>query len=1485
MVQTINFNKPIERINYNIYNNLLPEEQRERELDLQERAGIELSTRYEETRQGLALEQEEDSMQNLYRASENALKNGVDPKAVSDFIRAYVPDVTGEDIDIALEAAAGERQVVEAFQNNKQTALNNAVDGIDPTDDMIKAELRSTFLKKIDAYIAGRSPWTKFKNFARTFIDPQLHQNWAIQSYLPEEAFKEGKSITQEGYSKAIFKYFQDNWNKAQSAREYADFLDNTYDYIIKQNPNVVMLQDMKDALETGANPWIDRLGFAEVLAMGAGAVKNGFQAAKRAGDVSKIKQLATAAAKKTNKEELVKEALTPSITKPVQNAAELAGEGYVAEQLAIDIGGATADEVVKAARVSGIYNEAELGIIGKRVKEDIGEVFGKSAIDPMDVFVKEDSEGMLKAVAVFGDNSGKALTLKRAENLAGKLGFEEGTYEIIKKDGAGFYVRKEVDITTDSKHFSRYSSFDKTQPDITDEWSYKGFLESPINWLLKHFGGSTKIGKEAHDRAVEADRIFQGLVSKFHKDYKSSFNRLDKEGKQALRTVFKEGLQGFGKWFKPEELAAKGLSDEQVAAYYNFKKVSDIQYLANNADKRTILNRKGYKVYGEYIGKEERVSLLNTKIDVIKDTEGNLVTDLSKYSSDEYVAIRVNRQQSLKEDYDFTHIIMKKTEANAAELPQYVTSYMPGGRREYTIGNKFVKIGRSVFNPVTKTKMNGFVKTFVAGTDVAKLQKYADEMNEAIDIFKMFQGDEVTGARMLEQANFQEFKVDNWEDLKSMMRTSDNPKGDIDPEYRAQVVESNQPYDFGNTLENLSDDMRDEDWALQELLDMRAKYSRHRGNALDDINGGTARIVDLDDIYDKTIQRAAYSLAKGDLVHWYAKELDSFKKVISNWDEVSKLSDMEKLNRATVLSVERKDLSQDQLRMLRSAERFLGHSRRILNSKTKWDIYLQNTMTRTAKMLDCVLPKEWQRGKVFETVANANPSKVARALGFNYVMGWWNPAQLVKQGLGTLNVVALEPVNGAKAMMLYPLVRLARASGDYKGVFKVYRDAAMKLSGLTEKEFDDLLKYVDRYATKNASGLLVGADKEYGSALARDKNLFKKAWDTQYVFMKEGNAANFYVADIAAYLSKKGSDFREIAGYADDLFVNMTKTSESAFQAGQSLPTAALAQWMTYPMRMVETLFSGRLTTAQKARLWGSQIALWGTAGTFGDDETDVNMYSGLVKHGISPEMADVITNGLIGAAAHDNGIYIDEGLGLKEQLTGMFGVYDAVRGEFKLPNIPAGKALPQGLAILSAINEMVAPETGDYDFWRYLKYVATTKNLPSSWRNTSKALLAMKYKKFYDNYGDEIKSDAETHHAIAQFLGFGPYETKQLRDMYVGFTDREEALEAMIERIKPYADAMKHYNYLDPDKEQHLKIIEENYKTVLRGELELLRESFPEGDTMATAYKRIQDLLFTPAERSTEKKTIKSYDQLGIATTQIILRNSEEIRNGLRK
>lgn len=1488
-MELLDFKTPVPSIDFDSTRNLINPAQQAREMELQERAGVEPSADYAGTREKLASTQYEDEMNLLYRTTEDTLNRGVNADSMSKYIKSYSERNGLDNSDVSLEVAAGTKETQDAFTNNPKTAMNNAVDVDDVSDRQSKNEIYTTWLKELKDYFTSFSGWRKFGAFTEQAVIPEKFETLLIRSYLPKEA-SEGVGMNRQELTDKV----RNDIAKAaeeSTPKEFKQYLENLSSRMrADKDINPIIAERFIDDMLEGISGWQDIFGSVD-LALGAASAMHSLstavQAASAAGDVNKLRRLAREAYQANDKETLLNNFITSSAIKPTQNATAVASDARVAEMMGDQVSALEAQRDLERWVNAGIYSDEELKNLTEAASKNVKRIFAVKDVDPVDVLVRETDDGRLITTGLFGDAEGNALSVRAANKLAKNMGLEKVSYTLVKKDAEGYFVQLDKEINRqDAYGIHLMHAANIADDKYAKEWRFEHDVQGLFNGVARIFGGSTRIGTEAHARGVEADRIRNAVKSWIDTTYKKTMRSLKKENLKALNDLYEEGQHangGFGKWFSKEELDAKAIPEDVQRAYFDFKTVSDLDYLANNSEKRRELIRKGYKMYGDTIGVKERFDKVKGSNYIVADAKGNIIplSDLDKLNEADYTLVKVHRGMAVQSDLTATHVLLPNSAAAVSDLPTFVTHYMPGGRRQYVNGTLFVKVGRSWYNPSTGTKLNGYAKTLIAGTDEKALKEYAEEVNKLIDIWNDSSLDDIAKARVLADTELKRFKVDSYEDFKQLMRSKDNPKGIIDPEYKAQVLEKNGQYTYNNTLQTVQEDLNDVDWAMQDLLTARSQYNRSRGNLLDDVNGNTVRLLNIQDIFDKTADKAAYTLAKGDLAHWYAKDLSHFKSVIKNWDDLQSMSDVDKINKAELL--DSMSANPEQLKMIRSARRYLEHGWRVLNGRTKYDKMLENFMLKTAKAVDAALPWNLRGTKFFEGIANLNPARIAKGVGFNYVMGWWNPAQLYKQGLGVLNVAALEPVNALKALQIYPLVRLAR--GSKGGVYNAYKKAALKLAGLTDNEFDDMLKYMERYGTEKSSGLLIA--NEYGAALRRDKGLGQRIWDTQYQFMNEGNAANYYVADIAAYLARKGKSWKEISAYSDDLFINMTKTSESAFQRGQFLPTSVFTQWMTYPTRMIEALANQRLTRAQRLRLAASQIALWGVGGTFLTERQELNMFTSLQEHGLSDEQATSLTNGLLGYIGKEIGVDFDEGLHMLEQLDFVGNLAGMMENaEIKFPSIPAAQIINQSIALGKAAVDLVAPEGGVYDFDRWAKSVATTKNLPSALRNSTKALIAWKYHNFYNNKGQQLnKEDVQTYRVLLQALGFQPYEQKMDRMMQLALTQRDEVLKDAVESMKPMADAIRHYVYVEGDvnkNKENLDKLYHDWDLNLKVVRDSLLTTYPEGDTISKFDKAIFNLLYTGESNITEDMEAKTVKGLGTVFKDMITRKYEENLNG---
>ena len=289
-------------------------------------------------------------------------------------------------------------------------------------------------------------------------------------------------------------------------------------------------------------------------------------------------------------------------------------------------------------------------------------------------------------------------------------------------------------------------------------------------------------------------------------------------------------------------------------------------------------------------------------------------------------------------------------------------------------------------------------------------------------------------------------------------------------------------------------------------------------------------------------------------------------------------------------------------------------------NSQTDWDRAVNGMAKGLAnKLADWSEAELVQRGgKVHQFIANSRLDKFSRGLAYHWYLGFGNAIQFLKQGSGALNVLALHPVSGIKALAMYAPLRMALATENATTVAEIAAKVS-KVTGMADKDFINMVKFIRKSGGAGVEGMQVGLDARH----ILNRNGLKRA---STFFANEGEKINLLVANAAAYLEKGSEGFEKWIGYADDLYLNMSKASESVLQHGfGKVPTQLIAQFTGYPTRMVEALAGTHFTPQQRARLLISQLAFWGAAGTVG-----VSFEEDLKGFGLTDEQSALINDGL---------------------------------------------------------------------------------------------------------------------------------------------------------------------------------------------------------------------------------------------------------------
>lgn len=845
----------------------------------------------------------------------------------------------------------------------------------------------------------------------------------------------------------------------------------------------------------------------------------------------------------------------------------------------------------------------------------------------------------------------------------------------------------------------------------------------------------STKVAEEIAKKMSPQDAADFTTVSTLSHDYQTEFDDLQLDG-----------------W---------GLNDNIKKAYKEYLKDSMKQYISANELYTDKLKKDGWGTNknGDIV-KESATTDLNTdkfsKISILDPESGRVlnyrnssVDDIKKnYIDKGYKLYTMHQNEVESRGLTYTHYLSRDVD-EVGKLGLFNLPYVKGGSVAYTPDTHYVKIGRDFYDIDGGKLFHGFVKTLKAGEDVKRLNKYAEEVNEVSEMWKRAQGDLATLQRDLDAANFQEFKVTSANDVQELMRTPENPKGLIDPNYKATVLRNDERYvydDGGHGIEQLEE----YDQSLSDLMQLRGMYYRSRGDRiLSNINNDYSHVVDPFTMWQRNIEQAAYNNTLGRLLaDWGDMFKEKYAPVIDTKGgkyNINRLSGQE-----VILSADIKAPNSAYEDMARAAQRAQMTYRNILNVPTKLDQHINNYISGLFKML----PKRWWDNKTMDALSRSDPIGWANAIIYRNYLGFFNPKQFLVQGpFQMLNTVAFEPLHGLHAAAAIPAV-LAGHFFKNTPVFRVLPKIVAALEGISPQQFDKFLEFIEDYGTFKQFSKRPELTASMEGWLQRGSNI-------DLIFAQAGNNLAQLHADLTAFLKNGGKDMRTICRLSDDYMLNLNRVNTSAIQ--RSNIGKLTAQFTSYPLAAYEVMFGHHMTDMQRARFIAMQLGMWGIGGTFAKDLI-TNMYNIADENNIDPEEASYAMEGLAGHYFATLGLDVNEGtdfLGTFRQMAVLLmGVASAFGGQ--APDLPISNVPTILIDRYKAVRSLLMPDTNTFDLLNWAKESSRMKGLASGPKNLLRALYARDARQFLDRHGNVIRQDPTQLQIWGQLLGFGPIEAK---------------------------------------------------------------------------------------------------------------------------
>lgn len=1460
MMEQIDFNNnKVEEINFHNEDKLYPDSQADRDYQLQEKAGKDIDPDLEGMRNRIDAELRDLEFETLYQTAEELLKKpDADPRSITESVKAYRAIHGMPAPDSSLEEAAAYKQAEDALRDNVNTYLNNLHSSFleDNADTLAKVEVQETALQELEAYTNGDSPWKTFgKRAAYNLLVPQVVMTALSKDMIDDLGTDyEGMSYTE------MWNYLLDDVNtksRTMTVPEFQEYWGNIVETLKQTSP--VIVDDFVDVMRHGVDKSRDALGIVEAASVVRGIAKfakgaSAAKSAKIAGDVKKAKEvIMDAVVEGKDKATILEDAVTNTATTPFPTDGLMSFSKVMESNLADTL----ADEDV--IRFLDMFSQnrlltADQKNIAMAIEKEkfLGryqDVYNKAA-DIIDISLEETESGAYETRFLLGTGADDLAAMNHVEALqmANRLELPRGSYKLVKGSGEGIYLEVRRPL--------RY-----------DTLSIIGKEANPEDWKARAFGrwfrGSTGISKEAHQKILTSVRQYNAAADTILKKGESLLRKMSKEEYKHINSLF-DKMPDLNKWPTDEELFNAGCTALEVEYAHEYKKVNDIAFIVTNRVKHNKMTAEGW-VVGEdtrTIIKDMSATNItgeNFKNMVIKDMSklGESGKEVKWTSETLHNALKegkvklykVNPSSGGYKDLNYNYIVTSKSYQTYA-LPQYITNYAAGGRRFYTEGNYFVKVGNGFKNG--DVLYNGFPRTIRASMNKADCDLFAKEANIAREIFNdmdkgIISAEEAQAA--LTNANFQKFQVRTVDDLMNIMKHEGNSDWVIDPKYEVQVAKHGEKYQYNSGINLFDDAEGDADTALQDLLDSLVDKNTRRGERLQQINNAETKTLNLAETFDKVATKAARTLTSADLEAWYGQQ---FRRKFSHLvDGANGMTDKQLLSAQLVDIDKLPGAYKDEWRMAKNMQMRWD---RLSNSMTDADKAVARFMDELAHDIigDKIVSKiPYAKNsktveRMLDKMAKTEPIALSRKLQFTASMGFYNIGQLWKQGLlGSLNTWAMAPKEASKFAISQPSIYSAM-NARLKGANEVAKEClkvAAKLTGESEEDLSKFIDYAIAFGGRNTLTSKVGSTRR-ALAASKPKNIVLKSWkklvDHQYYFTEAGNNYNQMMADFAAFFQNKGKTFSEIAGAADDLFLNMTKGTESYLQT--RMFGKLVTQWLTYPMRLTEAMLSNnRLTAGQRARLATMQmVGVGGIAGTWFGKEGQLWSYNSLRDAGMPDEIADVASSGLLHYIGKQYGVDVDEGAHLLDNIS---WVLDMVSEDNAKPMqilnniIPASAIAGTTEALVKTTANFFLPDKNEFDYFWYLKEAATMPHQVGGVRNAANALVALGASKVYNGRQDVIKDNADWSDAGKYLLGFKPIEKGLAQSLAMYYNEpikfADDYYKDVLEPLQKQINAMEEPNIFTDPQEQARKRNEiiERYRHEYDKAILIMQQEFRSG------------------------------------------------------
>lgn len=1111
---------------------------------------------------------------------------------------------------------------------------------------------------------------------------------------------------------------------------------------------------------------------------------------------------------------------------------------------------GMDAEEVVEGLFHSALVNKIDDGIVstatdatealerGRKIYDDFLNPNGKARL-------KSDEQSTLEAAA-------QARVETQIPNRPLKdVKVEWGTFAdgstaptdvavIGKVKGEGGYANE----ASAKRVLTTYGLQGKTFQDASGQWFAEAKLPvreeafyTPLEVNTKSFAGKwLRGGGIVSDDTLQGSAIQSGRFNdKTRKVFETiSFRNISKLAKKDLKSLDEILIRAVDEeqpWLSEQQLrtqwrtqTGRALPPRVTAAYEDTRKIMDLEYYIRNQHELKTKSLQGFEQVeiGAGIGRgnaqvqrnpgavpTDRVFDVTSGRHYVPDTRSGLTDTSWKALKDKgYILVKMQEAVEMADGTVIRSFIGKGPSFKMSELSPNQIPYKAGIHRMYR--DKY-------FSKAASTRKQP--DTGVVGLAAARAyrtfpsREHADEWNEVMNRAREVYNESPT-------------------DLAGLARVFDGRGEFPSPEEFVQSIVSKKvdPSEpFETVIDGALPSKYNQDHAMQRFFDESTSnsletfgktngraYHSERGERLRGFDGKAAPVLSV----GETLNRAALSASKlngfGDYAIESAERMfTSFQKYFDPNLTPALGSPHSIIKHATL----RKGTPPEIVAQFEAQRSII---QRALSQPTKWD----ETVTGANLRIEEVLSQFGLPGvRVANYLNEAQPLNAIRGFAFHAKLGLFNVAQMPLQASSAFHAALAFPKymkDGPSAFATGFVMRFAHHYGPTSAKL-LDNPAFLKVMNFThgKEEAKEMLTAFSQSGLLDVDTSHQLANSRVGQVTGKGRlgSAWEKSKKASGTFFFEPEKFNRSVAftiawreirdEMGAPISRfDGPTMKQVMDKTETYAFQMASESAAAFQKG---PVSVPTQFFSYPIRMQELMFTGnKLTKQQKLKLFGSQIVLYGSAGTVA-----TNYASGKVKEhgtGQNPDKGSlgyVLDRGLIDTAVNaalggETDVAVGDRIGIgsfQEDLwRGM--INDSPYGDKSFVGVAtgvSGQTAVETTKGLATLGKYLAATNGDFGDPLVKQSMRNlTKNI-SSMSNVQKGWLALKQGQLYSRKGTFIDDEVTTPEAFFLMMGIGNSTMNDTAAMMEYMSDSSQQVKDLAKQVS----SLRIQGVNQPDKE----------------------------------------------------------------------------------